>query len=252
MFQGCDASVLLDTIPGKAPSEKESPANKGSLRGFEVIDAAKAKLEAACPGVVSCADIIAFAARDSAYNVGKIFYQVPGGRRDGRVSLASEVLQNLPPPSSNVSKLVANFAKKGMSIDEMVTLSGAHSIGIAHCTSFANRLFPTPDPSMDPTFAAFLTKICNNTIRNPTVVQDFVTPNRLDNKYYVNLQNGRGLFTSDQTLRSATLTSKMVNNNARYGSIWAKKFAAAMVHMGSIDVIRFPMGEIRNNCHIVN
>jgi len=61
--QGCDASVLIDTTSGNT-AEKDAGPNT-SLRGFDVVDSIKARVEKACPGVVSCADILAFAARDS-------------------------------------------------------------------------------------------------------------------------------------------------------------------------------------------
>ncbi|KAI4301569.1 hypothetical protein L6164_034834 [Bauhinia variegata] len=255
--RGCDGSVLLASTPGNT-AERDHPANNPSLRGFEVIEEAKAQLEAVCPQTVSCADIVAFAARDSARKAGNINYDVPAGRRDGRVSVSNEVPQNLPRPSFNAQQLVNNFKRKGLSVDEMVILSGAHSIGVSHCSAFSNRLYNfnathPQDPSMDPEFAALLkTKCPPGNGGNPTVVLDASTPNRLDNKYYVGLRNHRGVLTSDQTLLDSRSTRQMVLDNAGHGSSWAAKFAKAMVHMGSIEVLTGSQGEIRKICSFVN
>ena len=68
-MRGCDASVLIDG----PNTQKKAVANLG-LGGYEVIDDAKTQLEAACPGVVSCADILALAACDSVV-IWSLFYR---------------------------------------------------------------------------------------------------------------------------------------------------------------------------------
>ncbi|KAK6156468.1 hypothetical protein DH2020_010716 [Rehmannia glutinosa] len=190
--RGCDGSVLLDTVPGKPAAEKDNIANFPSLQGLNSL------------------------------KVGWIGYDVPSGRRDGRVSLSSEVLQNLPPPFFSAPQLRDNFRTKGLSLDDMVTLSGSHSIGVSHCSSFSSRLSGfnatfDQDPSLNPGFASFLKTRCPAGNSDPVVSNDFQTPNRLDNKYYANLKVQKGLLTSDQTLFDSPLTRKLVVENAKYG-----------------------------------
>jgi hypothetical protein len=55
---------------------------------------------------------------------GTITWKVPTGRRDGLVSLASEV--HLPSPTSTVATLTSDFAAVGLSVAQMVALSGTN------------------------------------------------------------------------------------------------------------------------------
>jgi peroxidase len=67
-LQGCDGSLLLDDT-SSFQGEKTAGPNNRSVRGFKVVDNIKSKVEKVCPGVVSCADILAIAARDSVVTV---------------------------------------------------------------------------------------------------------------------------------------------------------------------------------------
>ncbi|KAG8100618.1 hypothetical protein GUJ93_ZPchr0013g37706 [Zizania palustris] len=129
---GCEASILLDSMPGNT-AEKDSPLNKG-VKGYEVVDLIKAKLEDACPGIVSCADTLALAARDAVRLSKGPYIALPTGRRDGNNSVASNVGPNTPIPGANITDLVALFAKFNLTTKDLVVLSGAHTIGKAHCS----------------------------------------------------------------------------------------------------------------------
>jgi len=257
--RGCDGSVLLDTFSNDTSltPEKFGVPNFPSLRGFEVIDAAKAEIEAACPGTVSCADIVAFAARDASYFLsgGGISFAMPAGRYDGNVSLASETLPNLPSPFTGFDQLVKVFADKGLDAFDMITLSGAHSIGRSHCSSFTrDRLPPSNTTDIDPAFAATLQASCaspNGT--DNTVMQDFKTPDVLDNQYYKNVLAHKVLFTSDAALTTNFTSNNLVRAYADFVPyLWQQKFAKAMVKMGGVEIKTAANGEIRKTCRKVN
>ena len=134
---------MIDTAPNP---EKGAFGHQG-VGGFEVIERAKEELESQCPGVVSCADIVAMAARDaivmvkieliwSSFLSGKGFmicqmslqangpeYEVLTGRRDGRVSDVS-LADSLPDVSDSIQVLKNKFGQKGMTDKDLVLLSG--------------------------------------------------------------------------------------------------------------------------------
>jgi len=84
-------------------------------------------------------------------------YKVPLGRRDGLAAASNAaVLAALPPPTSKVPTLLSFLAKINLDVTDLVALSGGHTVGIAHCSSFDNRLFPTQDPTLNKFFAGQL------------------------------------------------------------------------------------------------
>ncbi|KAL6864763.1 hypothetical protein ACP4OV_015914 [Aristida adscensionis] len=251
--RGCDASILLGTSNSNPQPEKLAIP----LRGYAAVDAIKAAVEKICPGVVSCADILAFAARDSAAIAGGFTFAMPSGRRDGLVSSAADVFGNLPSPAAHVQELVQGFAAKGLGAADLVALSGAHSFGQTHCSFVAGRLYPAVDPSMNATFAAALKIACPEGGRGSTPVSNnrvAADPNRLSNQYFSNVRSGQVMFTSDQTLASGgdAATAAMVADNAANPVAWMARYAGAMVKMGGIEVLTGSAGEVRKVCSATN
>ncbi|RRT52018.1 hypothetical protein B296_00048580 [Ensete ventricosum] len=132
---GCDGSILLDDT-SSFTGEKTANPNQNSVRGFDVVDDIKTAVEKVCPGVVSCADILAIAARDSVVTLGGRSWNVKLGRRDSTTASLSAANNNIPPPSSSLSNLISKFSDLGLSTKDLVALSGAHTIGQARCISF--------------------------------------------------------------------------------------------------------------------
>ncbi|KAI9116050.1 hypothetical protein K1719_012980 [Acacia pycnantha] len=104
-------------------SEKTAFPNVNSLRGFDVIDNIKTQIEAICPGVVSCADILALAARDSVVALGGPSWDALLGRRDSTTASLSDANSDLPGPTLDLSDLITAFSNKGFTTKELVALS---------------------------------------------------------------------------------------------------------------------------------
>ncbi|KAK9682107.1 hypothetical protein RND81_10G050900 [Saponaria officinalis] len=252
---GCDASILIDSTSTNQAEKAAGP--NGSVREFDLIDQIKSKLEQSCPQTVSCADIISLSTRDAVTLSGGLRYSVPTGRRDGLISRSNDV--NVPSPSFTVSQAQQAFSNKGLTLNDMVTLLGAHTVGVAHCSLFQNRLSNfqgsgAPDSTMDKSLVTKLKGICgSNPNVDPTAFLDQNTSKVFDNAYYNDIKNGKGVLQIDQELALDPISANLVTNMAVASDAQFKQnFAKAIVKMGNIQVLEGTAGEIRTNCRVFN
>ncbi|CAN0838659.1 Peroxidase 25 [Linum grandiflorum] len=255
--QGCDGSVLISG----ANAERSALPNIG-LKGFQVIDDAKTQLEASCPGVVSCADILALAARDSVVLSGGPTWTVQTGRRDGRVSSASQAA-NLPSPFDSIATQKQKFAAKNLDDHDLVTLVGAHTIGQTHCKLLSYRLYNftstgNADPTINQSFLTQLRTLCpkgGDELKQVGLDKD--TPTKFDTAFFKNVKGGNGVLESDQRLMDDENTRRIVGNYAGtirglLGFRFDYEFTKAMIKMGSTEVKTGSVGEIRKVCSKFN
>ncbi|OAE30284.1 hypothetical protein AXG93_2956s1370 [Marchantia polymorpha subsp. ruderalis] len=228
-------------------------------RGVAEVDQIKAALEHSCPGVVSCADILIMVARDATAKVGGPTWPVAMGRRDGVNSTSLMADSNLPFPVLNFSGLVANLAAKGFNAREMITLSGAHTIGRTHCNGILPHLYnftgkddaTGTDPAMNKNFAVFLKKHCPQGNTTNTIFIDS-TAITFDRAYYKSVLQGKGIFITDAALITNPAGKKVVTTFSKPGSTFFTEFAAGMVKMGNLGVLTGTEGAIRRTCQFVN
>ncbi|KAK9925211.1 hypothetical protein M0R45_033543 [Rubus argutus] len=259
LHNGCDGSILISSSPFNK-AERDADINL-SLPGdaFDVVVRAKTALELACPNTVSCADILAVATRDLVTMMGGPYYNVPLGRRDGKSSRASAVEGTLPRPAMPVSQLIQVFGSRGFSVQEMVALSGAHTIGFAHCKEFNSAIYNystslQSDPEYNPRYAAGLRSACADYEKNPTlsVFNDVMTPNKFDNAYFQNLPKGLGLLKSDRALLNDPRTRPFVELYAKDQNSFFQAFARAMEKLSVYGIQTGRKGEIRHRCDEFN
>ncbi|CAN1262799.1 Lignin-forming anionic peroxidase [Linum perenne] len=235
-FHDCFVQGFDDT--SSITGEKTARPNMNSIRGYSVIDDAKSQVESQCPGIVSCADIVAVAARDASEAVGGPTWSVNLGRRD----------------STSANRMVQLFDNKGLSARDMVALSGSHTIGQARCVTFRGRIYGNAY-DIDANFASTRRRQCPSAAGNGDgnlAAMDLVTPNSFDNNYFRNLMQRRGLLQSDQVLFSGGSTDGIVQEYSRNPRLFTSDFAAAMVRMGDIEPLTGTRGEIRRVCTVVN
>ncbi|GKV39891.1 hypothetical protein SLEP1_g47591 [Rubroshorea leprosula] len=169
-LNGCDGSVLLDGSASR-PSEQDAPPNLIlRAKAFEIINDLRERVRKECGRVVSCADLVALAARDSVFLV-----------------------------------------------------------------CFSSTLY-----------------VCPPTGFNHTTVLDIRSANKFDNKYYVDLVNRQGLFTSDQDLYTDPGTKDIVEIFAADETLFFEKFVHSMIKMEQLSVLTGKQGEIRANCSVRN
>ncbi|CAN1730114.1 Peroxidase 22 [Linum perenne] len=249
-FHDCFVANANATIE----SEKQAAPNNGSLRGFEVVDAMKSQIEAVCPGVVSCADILTIASEESVVLAGWPSWAVPLGRLDSVAANRSLANTALPPPFFTVDQLKANFAAVGLNTTvDLVALSGAHTFGRAQCTNFNGT--GGPDPTVNATYLQTLQQLCpQNGTAAVLANLDRSTADGFDSTYFTNLQTQEGLLESDQVLFSTpnSDTIALVNAFSANQTAFFESFVDSMIRMGNIAPPAGSPGEIRLNCRVVN
>ncbi|KAG0580605.1 hypothetical protein KC19_4G186100 [Ceratodon purpureus] len=253
--QGCDGSLLLNsTVLNLAEKDQ---AKSFTLNMFWVIDAIKDAAEAACPGVVSCADILAATAVEAVLQAGGPPIYLAYGRRDALDSFAAAAQTNMPGGFLHVQGLIENFQNQGLNITDLVALSGAHTIGQTRCSTFVQDRFaisgnnPFPDTDYGQEIYSYCLEGTTAGV-DRRVALDSNTTTLFDNAYFRSIINGRGILVSDNDLFVDSRTIPLVKQYAADQGAFFNAFAESMRKMSKIGILTGTQGQVRKQCWVRN
>ncbi|KAI9156481.1 hypothetical protein LWI28_007399 [Acer negundo] len=175
-------------------------------------------------------------------------WNVKLGRRDARIASQAAANNSIPPPTSNLNRLISSFSAVGLSTRDLVALSGAHTIGQSRCVQFRPRIYN--ETNIDSSFAQTRQRNCPRATGsgdNNLAPLDLQTATSFDNHFFKNLITKKGLLYSDQGSTDSIVRTYSSNPNT-----FTSDFVAAMIKMGDNKPLTGSNGEIRKNCRRIN
>ncbi|MCL7048049.1 hypothetical protein MKW94_019737 [Papaver nudicaule] len=240
---GCDGSVLLNATNG-VEAERDQIPNQ-SLKGFDVVEEIKSRLELLCPDTVSCSDILVLAARDSVFLEGESFHSYP-----------QTALKDIPAPDDPLDNFLEKFSRRDFTVRETVSLLGAHSNGAVHCNFILQRLTNFsgtggPDPAIKDEFVETMRARC--AAADPAAFIDLKNDGAAEagfgTHYYQGLVQNFNVLASDQKLMNSEKTASWVRAYASNQLLFTEDFSSAMIKLSDRGVLTGPgVGEIRRTC----
>ncbi|KAK3042962.1 hypothetical protein RJ639_001038 [Escallonia herrerae] len=203
----------------------------------------------------SGASVMRLQFHDCLVNSGGPNWEVKLGRQDSLTASQEDSNNIMPSPRANATTLIDLFSKYNLSVKDVVSLSGSHSIGKARCFSIVFRLYNQsgsgrPDPAIEPRYREKLDKLCPLGGDGNVTGDLDATPEIFDNQYFKDLVNGRGFLNSDQTLFNNNQTREFVWKYSIDQGEFFKAFVEGMIKLGDLQSGR--PGEIRRKCRVVN
>ncbi|GAQ79679.1 peroxidase [Klebsormidium nitens] len=222
---GCNGSIMRT-------EEHNGTANE-FLTGFDEVRMVKAAIDTSCNVSISLADTIIAGGVEGVKETGgpDITAYVRFGRRD---TDDRDDPNKLPLPFVSTDELVRVFAPLGLNVEDLVALSGAHTIGKATCKNIVARL--GTDPTADPAFLFSLLPRCT-ALATQQLDLDAKTPEVFDKYYFQGLKEKKAMLQTDQELYESEATHPYVLEYVANQTMFFRRFQASLLRLSMVGIM---------------